>query len=74
MGGGASEADDTLPDDDTLILQLNQHVAIHVIRKGPHMWRILIGCLHTTYGKVSLLGQHIPYGKVSLNNNMVKYC
>jgi len=40
------ENEDPLPDDDTLVLELNQHVAVHVVCESPHMRRILVRGLH----------------------------
>ena len=36
-----------IPDDDTLVLVLNQHVPVHVVRQRPNMGWVLVRCLYT---------------------------
>ena len=36
-----------IPDDDTLVLVLNQHVPVHIVRQRPNMGRVLVRCLYT---------------------------
>ena len=39
---GGCEAPHSVPDDDTLVLTVNEHVAVHVVREGIDVWGILV--------------------------------
>lgn len=30
------------PDDDTLVLPIDQHVAVHLVRQGVYMWGVFV--------------------------------
>lgn len=41
-----------IPDDDTLVLTVDEHVAVHVVREGIDVWRILVLGLAGVGGQV----------------------